>query len=107
MKRWLWAALPAAVLTIGVTGVSRPKALDAAPKQGVLAIDFSKLIRGQVVPILTSESVCEIENGDGTVTERTTELRRVRLRATVVPGDCDETPSTGGLDGTLTAELSG
>ena len=107
MKRWLWAALPAAILTATVTGVSRPKPLDAAPGRGVLAIDFSKTIRGRAFPIAESESVCEIENSDNTVTQRTTEIRRVRLAAEIVPNDCDETPSTGGLDGRFTAELSG
>jgi hypothetical protein len=107
MKRWLWAALPAAILTAVVTGLTRPRPLEAHPGNGVIAIDFSKVLRGVAVPVQVSESVCEIENGDGTVTERTTELRRVRLSATVVPGPCDETPSMGGLDGKFEAELSG
>jgi len=107
MKRWFWAALPAALLTLVVTGVTRPRPLEADPAKGILAIDFSKVIRGTAVAGPASESVCEIKNGDGTVTARTTEFRRVRLKATVVPGPCDETPSIGGLDGVLEAELAG
>lgn len=107
MKRWLWAALPAVVLTAAVTGISRPRPLEAGPGKGVIAIDFSKEIRGSAVPVADSVSVCEIKNSVGPATERTTELRRVRVNADIVSGPCDETPSKGGLDGKFEAELSG
>jgi hypothetical protein len=110
MQRWKWTASVSAVaLTLTVAGiVARPKPTEAQAGRRVIAIDFSKLIRGRAATGVSSESECHIKNGDGTVTERTTDVQSgIKISADIRPSHCDETPSTGGLDGTFEAEVSG
>jgi hypothetical protein len=110
MKRWMWAApVAAAALSLSVVGITaRPKPLEAAPKREIIAIDFSKMLRGRAFTGTTEESKCTIENTVGPDTVRTTDVQSgIKVSTDVVPSGCDETPSTGGLDGKFEAELAG
>lgn len=110
MKRWNWAAsITLAAATLTLAGIfARLPALQADPGRDVLPIDFSKLIRGKAETGTLEQTKCVIENSVPPDTVRTTDARTgIKLSAAIVPSDCDETPSRGGLDGVFEAELSG
>ena len=81
--------VPVALLALILGAQQRPGQAQRADKKQrnrVTAIDVSKLGQGQAALAVVNQSTCKIPNSDGTITQRTVDLSRLKIVADISPG---------------------